>query len=205
VRLRNLLLVGALGLAAAALPAMASSETTPSVEATSTGMGYYGETFAWTPPQTTVAAGGSVTFSTGSTGAPHGIVWTSSVKPTCASSVPVWENAEPREHWSGACTFTQPGVYSFRCIVHHEMTGTITVTAAGVTTTTTTTPAPTTSTPTTTPTTPSTTTTTPKPTAAATRAKKLAKALKVCKKKPKDKRAACIKRAHKRYGPVKKK
>jgi hypothetical protein len=38
-----------------------------------------------------------------------------------------------------------------------------------------------------------------------TRAEKLAKALKVCKKKPKKKRAACIKRAHKKYGPVKKK
>ncbi|MFI4977400.1 MAG: hypothetical protein ACHQC8_01790 [Solirubrobacterales bacterium] len=44
-------------------------------------------------------------------------------------------------------------------------------------------------------------TTTPK---SLTRAQKLANALKACKRKPKSKRAACIKQAHKRYMPVKK-
>ena len=38
-----------------------------------------------------------------------------------------------------------------------------------------------------------------------TRAQKLAKALKQCGKQPKHKRAACVKNAHKRYGPVKNK
>jgi hypothetical protein len=38
-----------------------------------------------------------------------------------------------------------------------------------------------------------------------TKAQKLAKALKVCKKKPKSKRASCEKQAHKKYGPSKKK
>jgi hypothetical protein len=38
-----------------------------------------------------------------------------------------------------------------------------------------------------------------------TRGQKLAKALKQCKKEPKRKRAACEKRAHKKYAPVKKK
>jgi hypothetical protein len=38
-----------------------------------------------------------------------------------------------------------------------------------------------------------------------TNAQKLAKTLKVCKQKPKSKRAACEKQAHKQYGPVKKK
>jgi DNA-binding beta-propeller fold protein YncE len=37
-----------------------------------------------------------------------------------------------------------------------------------------------------------------------TRAQQLAKALKACAKKPKRQRAACIKQAHRRYGPVKK-
>jgi hypothetical protein len=41
-------------------------------------------------------------------------------------------------------------------------------------------------------------------TKALTNAQKLAKALKACKRKPKNKRAACIKQAHKRYGPAKK-
>jgi hypothetical protein len=45
-------------------------------------------------------------------------------------------------------------------------------------------------------------TTTPK---SLTRAQKLANALKACKRKPKSKRAACVKQARKRYGPVKKK
>ncbi len=46
----------------------------------------------------------------------------------------------------------------------------------------------------------------PKPTTtkALTRAQKLANALKACKRKAKSKRAACVKQARKRYGPVKK-
>jgi hypothetical protein len=42
------------------------------------------------------------------------------------------------------------------------------------------------------------------PTKPETNAQKLAKALKACKRRPKSRRAACIKRAHKRYTPVKK-
>jgi hypothetical protein len=38
-----------------------------------------------------------------------------------------------------------------------------------------------------------------------TKAEKLAKALKVCAKKPKNKRAACRKQARKKYPPAKKK
>ncbi len=200
MRARNLLLMIPLGVALALLPAMASSETVPSVEAVGTGQGGIYETYAWSPTQATVAAGGSVRFSTGSTAAPHGIVWTSSVKPTCSSGVPVGESAE---NWSGSCTFAQAGTYTFHCFVHEYMTGAITVTAAGGTTTTTTTgtsapppsPTPTTTTP----------PVTPKPIVGShlTRAQKLARALKACRKKPKSKRAACRKRALKRYGPKK--
>ncbi len=188
------------------LPAIASSETTPAtVDAVGTSGGYYGETYAWSPSQTTVAAGGSVTFSTGTTSAPHGIVWTSSAKPTCSSTVPVGENNDA-EHWSGTCTFAQAGTYTFHCSVHAEMTGTITVSAAGVTTTTMSTPAVTTPTP------PPTTSTPPavghstpsQGSHSTTNAKKLAKALKACKKKPKGKRAACAKKARKRYGAKRK-
>ncbi|MFI5010003.1 MAG: plastocyanin/azurin family copper-binding protein [Solirubrobacterales bacterium] len=200
MKARNLLLMIPLGAALALLPAMASSETTPSVEAVAMGSGVYGPMYAWSPTQTTISQGGSVTFSTGSTNAPHGVIWTSAVKPTCANSVPVGEN-NFGEHWTGSCAFTQPGTYTFECSVHHkEMTGTITVTAAGTTTTTMSTPAPT---PTQTTTTPP---ATPKPVTGIhlTRAQKLAKALKACRKKPKGKRAACRKRAYKRYGPKKK-
>lgn len=199
MRLRNLLLVLVLGTVTAVLPAMASSETTPSVEAVTAGMNGIYPRYAWSPTQAAIGAGGSVAFSTGSTSAPHGIVWIGSVKPACSSAVPV-EGAS-KEQWSGSCTFTQPGTYKFHCAVHEEMTGTITVNDAGTTTTTTMTsptptPVPTTTTP----------PTTPKPVTVhrLTRAQKLAKALKACRKKPKGKRAACRRRAHRRYGPKRK-
>ncbi len=197
MRLRNLLLVGLLGLVAAALPAMASSETTPTVEA-KTGSGPYSESHSWSPAQVTIAAGGAVVFANHSSEVPHGVIWTSSVKPTCeegSGKVPV--GAEHFGYqWSGSCRFSQAGTYTFECSVHHqEMTGTITVTAAGSTTTSTTTPPPT---PTPTSTTP---TPTPKPPALHPgNARKLAKALRACRKKPKGRRAACIRRAHRRYG-----
>jgi hypothetical protein len=35
-----------------------------------------------------------------------------------------------------------------------------------------------------------------------TKAQKLAKALRACKKEPKKKRARCVKQAHKKYGPA---
>lgn len=205
MRPRNLLLVLLLGIVVAVLPAMASSETTPAVEAVPAGTeGIYAK-FAWSPAQATIGAGGSVMFSTGSTNAPHGIIWTSSVKPTCSSAVPVGEAVEPKEHWSGSCTFAQAGEYPFYCSYHgRAMSGTIIVTAAGATTTMST-PAPTTPTPTATTPTP-----TPKQDGGPTHpthltgAQKLAKALKACKKKPKGKRAACRKRAHRRYGPTRK-
>jgi plastocyanin len=209
VRLRNLLLVSlcGLGVVTAVLPALASSETNPEVNAIGIGPGYYGESYAWSPTQTTVAAGGTVKFSTGTTAAPHGIVWTSSVKPTCSSTVPVGENNDA-EHWSGTCTFAQAGTYTFHCSVHAEMTGTITVSAAGGTTTTmTSTAAGTTPT---TPTSPPATVAppthlTPTPSShTTTNAKKLAKALKACRKKPKGKRATCARKARRRYGPKRK-
>ncbi|HEY7829204.1 MAG TPA: hypothetical protein VIC06_01410 [Solirubrobacteraceae bacterium] len=197
--MRKLFLVLLLGIVAAALPAMASSETTPSVEAVTAGSNGIYPAYAWSPKQSTVGVGGSVAFSTGATSAPHGVIWTSQVKPTCSSSVPV-EGAS-KEQWSGSCTFTQAGAYTFRCAVHEEMTGSVTVTAAGVTTTMSSpAPAPTPTTPATSP------PPTPKPIALhrLTKAEKLAKALKACKKKPKSKRAACVKHARKRYGPKKK-
>jgi plastocyanin len=160
LRRRYVPLIAVLGAAAAVLPAIASSETSPTVEAVNVGSGYAGETHHWSPPQTTVMAGGVVTFSNPGT-VPHGVEWVGGpAKPTCGSGVPVGttETASGSK-WSGTCTFTQAGTYTFYCTVHHaEMTGTITVNANGTTTTTTTTTPPTTTT-----TTPTTTTPPPKP------------------------------------------
>jgi plastocyanin len=197
VRLRNLLIALLLGTLAAVLPALAISDTTATVNATGGG---YGSTVpvAWSPPQVSIAAGDTVTFANPSNEVPHGVIWTSSVKPTC-SGVP----NEGATHWSGTCMFAQAGTYTYECAVHgREMTGTVTVSASGVTTLTPTSgQQPTTSTPGQT-----TTTTTPRPTPKpalvhpVSRAQKLARALKACKKKAKGKRAACRRQAHKRYG-----
>jgi plastocyanin len=155
LRWRYVPLVALFGVATAVLPAIASSEEASSpVEAVNEGAGIYG-THRWSPAQTTVMAGGVVTFSNSSE-IPHGVEWRSAVRPSCEEGpgkVPVGTNETASgTKWSGKCTFSQPGSYTFWCTVHHgEMTGTITVNANGTTTTTTTT------TPTTT------TTTTPEP------------------------------------------
>jgi plastocyanin len=135
------LLAALLGVAAAALPAVASSETNPTVNANvkpgSSG-GIYGPEYEWSPSHTTAVAGGAVTFATNTPDVPHGIVWSSAVKPACDKSVPV--DGESASNWSGACRFAQPGTYSYYCAVHGlAMSGTVTV-AAGSTTTTQSTP-----------------------------------------------------------------
>lgn len=206
LRKRYLPLLVLLGGGVTVLPAIASSETPPQVEAVQNGMEGIYPIYAWSPSQATVGAAGSVKFSSGPpSSVEHGIVWLSGpATPVCDSTVPVGEE-HFRASWSGSCAFAQPGTYRFRCSFHEYMKGTIVVTAAGTstttsTTTTTPTPTQTTSTPTSTP---------PPagvhhPSVRSTRAKKLAKALKACKRKPKSKRAACRKRARKKFGPKKK-
>jgi plastocyanin len=125
-------LVGLLALAAGgALPAVAVSETTPTIEAVNVGA-YYHE---WKPSQATVAEGGAVKF-TNPSEVPHGLEWTgTSGQPTpgCAGGVPVNSSGT---NWQGQCTFTHPGTYTFRCTVHPtEMTGAITVSGTASATT----------------------------------------------------------------------
>lgn len=130
---RHLLVAGVLGAFAASIPAMANSETTP-VEAVNEG-GVYGETHRWSNASQTVLAGDTVTFRN-STEVPHGVEWRSSLKPACSSGVPVGSTpAASGTKWSGTCTFSQAGTYTFWCTVHGpEMSGTITVDPSGTTT-----------------------------------------------------------------------
>jgi len=121
--------------AVVALPAMAGSETITAVNE-----GIYGH--HWSPGTLTVSEGGVVTLSN-PTEVDHGVEWRSGpTKPSC-SGVPVGTSAAASgTNWSGTCTFTTPGVYTFYCTVHGPaMTGTITVNANGSTTTTMTGPA----------------------------------------------------------------
>lgn len=144
------MLAALLGAALAVAPALASSEPSPSVKAVETGLYSY----AWSPTEATVSAGGEVAFANSTAGVPHGIVWTSPTKPSCAASVPDGEGGKETSSassWSGACTFAAAGTYTFRCYVHPYMTGTVTVSGpagtTGATTTGTTTETPPTSPP----------------------------------------------------------
>jgi plastocyanin len=112
---------------AALAPAVAGSLATP-IEAVNEG-GVYGEAQRWLPSAETVIAGSVVTFRN-STEVPHGVRWVSApTTPECTSGVPVGTTAAASgTKWSGTCTFTQPGAYTFYCTVHgSEMSGTVTV------------------------------------------------------------------------------
>jgi plastocyanin len=134
-----------LGVLAVILPAVAGSETSPTITAVN-GPGMP-PSHSWSPPQATVGEGGSVAFSN-PTAVPHGVEWVSVPATPVCSGVPVGTTeAASGTQWSGNCTFTRAGTYSFYCTVHGAaMSGTITVSAAAgeppVTTTTTTTMAP---------------------------------------------------------------
>jgi plastocyanin len=123
--------LAALGGSAVILPAVAGSEASPTVMAVnSTGI-YAEQIHSWSPSRVTVAEGGSVTFSNPTT-VPHGVDWIGSpATPVCSGGVPVGTSeAASGTEWSGNCTFTASGTYTFYCTVHKAaMSGTIAVSA----------------------------------------------------------------------------
>jgi plastocyanin len=130
----------ALGASVAVLPAIAGSETIPTVDAVNIG-GIYGEEHHWQPAQVTIAPGATVTFAN-ATEVAHGVEWRGTVKPSCEEGpgkVPVGTSPSASgTNWSGSCSFSQAGTYSFYCTVHGAaMRGTISVEAGVVTTVTT--------------------------------------------------------------------
>ncbi len=134
-----------LGVSAVILPAVAGSETSPTITAVN-GPGMPPQ-HSWSPSAVGVGEGASVMLSN-PTAVPHGVEWVSVPATPVCSGIPVGTTeAASGTQWSGNCTFTRPGTYSFYCTVHGAaMSGTITVSGpAGeppVTTTTTTTTAP---------------------------------------------------------------
>lgn len=139
VRTRRRLLfltAGLLGALVVILPAVAGSETSPTITAENFGGGIYGEQHRWSPSQAAIAPGGTVTLRN-PTEVKHGIEWISPpATPTCDSGVPVGTSeAASNTKWSGTCTFTTPGEYVFYCTVHHAaMSGRVTVAQNGTTT-----------------------------------------------------------------------
>jgi plastocyanin len=128
-----LLACALLGCTVAVLPAVAGSETAPTVNAESNAKtcGYYPN--CWVPPQVEVTAPGTVAFKN-ATGILHGVVWSSvPTTPTC-SGVPVNSFATS---FNGTCSFSQTGIYKFYCAYHGtSMSGTIIVNPTVTTTTT---------------------------------------------------------------------
>ena len=150
MRLRTGLLLAiaaVLGAATVILPAIASSETPPTISAyTYERMG--SEVHYWLPETAQVGEGGTVRFTNPSSEVRHGLDFTGGpAKPNCTGLPAGATEATGAISWQAECSFTAPGVYSFICTVHpSEMKGTVTVSASGTTTTTTTTPAGTTTT-----------------------------------------------------------
>src|SRR5438874_12020755 len=94
-----------LGAAVAVLPAVASAETAPTVEAYSYGLTHY-----WTPEALTVSEGATVAVDNASKEVPHGVEWKSGPERPSCTGVPV--APEPgRTSWTGTCTFAKSGTY----------------------------------------------------------------------------------------------
>jgi plastocyanin len=125
---RYLPLAALLGAAAAVVPSLASSATTPQT-ATVSGT----ESITWSPAEVTIAPGGTVTFQDPSKTVPHGIVWESGPETPACSGVPIDEG---RSNWKGTCTFAGEGAYHYYCYVHGKaMSGVVIVGNTATTTT----------------------------------------------------------------------
>ena len=135
------MVAGLLGAGVVVMPAIAGSETAPSITAVN-GPGIYSH--HWSPEQATIAPGASVTLSNATT-VKHGVRWASGPTTPQCSGVPVGSTeADSGIEWSGTCTFPTAGVYGFYCTVHGPaMSGSVTVASAGTTPTPSTTPPPT--------------------------------------------------------------
>ena len=132
---RMLPLVVLTALFGALIPAIASSDGTPTVNGL--------DSLMWSPQQVTVAAGGSVNFEN-SSGLLHGIHWDSGPSTPSCNGIPL-DGATPSwsPSWSGSCSFSTPGTYRYYCSYHGpSMSGTVIVSADGTTTTSSTSTAP---------------------------------------------------------------
>jgi plastocyanin len=134
-----------LGASLSVLPALAASETAPSIAAHDEPGPYGYSNHSWMPSTAAIAAGGVVEFSNPYSEVPHGLKFTNGPStPTCSGLPAAATEASGATNWHGECTFSTPGTYTFICTVHPtEMTGTITVSPNGTVTTTTTSTEPT--------------------------------------------------------------
>ena len=107
-----------LGLASAIVFAGLSSAAGPTIEASSN--------LTWSPSTASVTTDESVTFKNPSM-TMHGLRWTGGpATPSCPGVPGVGQT-----NWTGTCSFNQAGTYTFVCVVHPSMTGSVTVTSSG--------------------------------------------------------------------------
>jgi plastocyanin len=124
MRLRLPLVAVPAGVAGVLLFSAASLADDPTIEPAGSGP------YSWSPANAEVGAGGSVTFKSPSGSVPHGVAWTGGPEAPKCTGVPV---NDFNTGWTGSCTFAQAGAFTFKCTVHPEMTGKITVSSSGTT------------------------------------------------------------------------
>ena len=138
------LLAAVLGAVVIALPAVAGSEAgpPPSVNAVEEPAsepypGYkYPASYRFSPLETASRAARGDVHQPLTARSSTAIIWQSGPEtPTCSGGVPVeLEEGKGATSWSGTCTFSRPGTYTFYCSIHGpSMHGTIVV-GAGATT-----------------------------------------------------------------------
>jgi plastocyanin len=139
VRQRTLALsvAGALVAAVAVVPGMAAGSAPTSASFTATD-------FAWnasggTATRVTIAHGGTVAFSYPSGHSEHDADFAGGPRPTSCTqtsgpssgAIPPLPRHPTSAAWSGTCTFSTPGTYTFHCDLHPFMHGTIVVQGSG--------------------------------------------------------------------------
>jgi len=132
-RMRYLPLVALAGLLAGFLPGLAAGVTAPST-ASFTARDLSWEVTGTAAHQATIAMGGTVSFAYPSGASAHNADFGASAPSACTQTAGASSGAVPPlpasatgPGWTGTCTFTTAGTYTFHCDLHPSMTGTVVV------------------------------------------------------------------------------
>jgi plastocyanin len=117
---------------ALAVSASAQGGSQPPPSATFTASNYEWTASGPSPSTATIAAGGTVTFTSDEPNSSHNATFSGTGPSSCEPPLPGAPQAPP---WSATCTFNAPGTYSFICTAHYGMGGTVQVVAPGTPTT----------------------------------------------------------------------
>jgi len=115
-----------------ALSASAQGEAQPPPSASFTASNNYWYVTGTSSTTATIAAGGTVTFTSPLGNNPHNARFSSPGPSSCDPALPVDPESPP---WDATCRFDTPGTYSFICTQHAGMGGSVSVLAPGTPTT----------------------------------------------------------------------